>query len=110
MEAYAFVAESLQTACCREERCGLADDDGHVGAEELVDGVLTLAAERFGLLGTAVLRSWGLHASCDVGRVTCHLVQHGIFGKQPDDSYEDFAHGPEFSGRIRSLVTGRLDT
>lgn len=98
IEAYAFVAEAMQHIA----------SDGHVTADELVDGLLALAAERYGLLARTVLRSWGLRSSREVGLVTFHLVEHGVFGKLPDDRREDFDHGPDFHRRLRELVVARL--
>jgi uncharacterized repeat protein (TIGR04138 family) len=104
--AYAFVAESLRESSRQHE--GSCACSRHLSAGQLVDGLLELATERFGLLAPLVLRSWGLRSSDDVGRVTFHLVEHGVFGKQADDRPEDFAHGPDFARRVREVLLARL--
>lgn len=107
-EAYAFVGEGLRHAAQRLGREGKTGDDRHLRADELVQGVLELAAQRYGLLGRLLLRSWGLHRSEDIGAITFQLIEHGVFGKQPSDSQSDFADGPAFGHEIERLVRVRL--
>jgi len=108
VDAYVFVQEGLRHAA---EHAGKIKDTGkpqHLTALELVDGVLRLAADRYGLLAINVLRNWGLYRSEDVGAVTFQLIDCGIFGKRPSDRLEDFAHGPAFADRLEELTRVRL--
>ena len=75
---------------------------------ELVDGICDLAAERYGLLGGKVLAYWGPERSEDLGEVTFHLVEAGVFGKRPEDSIEDFAGGPRLSPAIETAAMRRI--
>lgn len=104
VEAYAFVGEGLHQTV-RAQRQGSGH---HLSAAELVEGVLDLAAQRYGLIGAEVLAGWGLRRSEDLGVVTYHLIEKGLFGKAPTDSIEDFAAGPVFTAAIEERVRQRI--
>jgi uncharacterized repeat protein (TIGR04138 family) len=106
--AFLFIGEGLRHAARRSGKDTASDDARHLSAAELVEGVLDLAADRFGLMADLVLRSWGLTRSEDIGRVTFLLIEHGIFSKQPTDRLDDFAGGPEFSAALRVRFQRRL--
>src|SRR5882672_11502912 len=96
VEAFTFVGASLKHAA---KLFGKEQADGaerHLSAQQLVEGALDLAVERYGLLAELVLRSWGVRDSEDVGAITFALIDHGIFSKHPGDRIEDFYAGPEF--------------
>src|SRR5919201_1314326 len=42
------------------------EDDGHVSARQLLDGVRDLARREFGLMARAVFRMWNIHRTDDV--------------------------------------------
>jgi len=107
VEAYAFVGEGLRHAS-KEHARRVSVSTEHLAAEELIAGVLDLAASRYGLLARMVLRSWGLRRSEDIGQITFHLIDCGIFGKQPSDRLEDFDNGPDFAEVIEDRVAARL--
>ena len=107
--AFLFIGEGLRHAARRSGKDAATSDEArHLSAGELVEGVLDLATDRFGLMADMVLRSWGLIRSEDVGRVTFLLIEHGIFSKQPNDRLDDFAGGPDFSAAIRARFQRRL--
>lgn len=83
-EAYRFVMESLEYTI---QRIG---ERRHVSARELLDGLCLYTRERFGLLATEVLESWGIRSSFDVGLAVFHLVEAGVLAKQESDSLDDF--------------------
>ena len=58
VEAYVFVGEGLHHAARRLGKHDEDSDDHHINAQELVLGILDLAAQRFGGLAYAVLQSW----------------------------------------------------
>lgn len=62
----------------------------HVSGEELCAGIRDLALERWGLMASTVLRTWGIQSTMDLGRMVFALVDNGILQKQPHDSIEDF--------------------
>lgn len=108
VEAFCFVSQGLRHAAklFRKERA--KGHERHLTAQQLVDGVIDLAAERYGLLAGLVLARWGLRCSEDVGNITFTLIENKVFAKQPSDRLEDFAGGPEFDGTLRSRVVERL--
>jgi len=108
VEAFAFVGQSLRhiAKSLGKDRAEAAADR-HLNASQLVDGVIDLAAERFGLLGDLVLRRWGIRSSDDVGTLTFVLIAHGVFSKQPGDRIEDFYGGPDLPVALRERVVAR---
>jgi uncharacterized repeat protein (TIGR04138 family) len=108
VEAYAFVGEGLRHASKHLGRDAAEGSDRHLDAPELVDGVLDLATARFGLLARQVLRSWGLRRSEDVGAITFHLIDDGIFGKRAEDSLDDFSDGVDFDTALLEKARTRV--
>jgi uncharacterized repeat protein (TIGR04138 family) len=106
-EGLAFVGEGLRHQVERVSQ-GDAARRRHLSAAELVDGVVDLAARRYGALADLVLAQWGLHSAADIGAVTFLLIEHGIFNRQDDDRPEDFTVLPALSGvlaaRIRAVA------
>ena len=108
VDAYVFVGEGLHHAA---RTLGRHDQEGagrHISAYELVEGILDLAAQRYGTLGTAVLGSWDIKRSEDIGQITFHLIEAGLFGKQPGDSLSDFDNGPQFREELLKLTKERI--
>lgn len=108
VEAYVFVGEGLHHAA---RSLGRHEEEGaarHISAHELVEGILDLAAQRYGTLGTAVLASWDIKRSEDIGQITFHLIEAGLFGKQPGDSLSDFDNGPQFREQLLKLTKDRI--
>jgi uncharacterized repeat protein (TIGR04138 family) len=83
--AYFFVLGALHSVIHSLEQ------PRHISGKELVEGVRSLALERFGPMARSVLEHWGIHATEDVGGVVFALVEQGILLKQDDDRPEDFA-------------------
>lgn len=109
VEAYAFIGEGMNHTTRRLGRHqAVSRQARHLTALELVDGICDLAAERYGLLGPLVLASWRLRRSEDVGAVTFHLVDAGVFGKRPEDRVEDFDGGPTLVDVIQERARERL--
>ena len=104
VEAYAFVGEGLRYAAKHFAKVDVEGDQRHLTAVELVEGVLRLAAERFGLMAEIVFHRWGIARSEDIGVITFHLIECGIFGKQPSDSLDDFNNGVDFGDTLRGYV------
>lgn len=82
--AYLLVGEVLQLLGSR------LSERRHLSARECADGVLELAAARFGVLGDAILECWGIHASEDIGAIVAALVDHGVVAMGREDRIEDF--------------------
>ena len=108
VEAYVFVGEGLHHST---RTLGIQDAEGagrHISAHQLVAGILELASMRFGCLANSVLRSWSLRCSEDIGEVTFHLIEEGLFGKQSGDTKEDFKNGPVFHELVESITRERM--
>lgn len=107
-EAYAFVSQSLRHAAKLHRKDRASGAERHLTANQLVEGAIDLAVERYGLLADLVLRSWGVRRSQDLGEITFALIEHGVFTKQPSDRIEDFYTGPDFVGAVEGRVTDRI--
>ena len=108
VDAYVFVGEGLHHAA---RRLGRHEEEGagrHISAHELVEGILDLAAQRYGILGSVVLGSWDIKRSEDIGQITFHLIEAGLFGKQPGDQLSDFDNGPVFRDQLHRLTKERI--
>jgi uncharacterized repeat protein (TIGR04138 family) len=109
VEAFGFVSQSLRHAAKLYGKHAAKGEQRHLTPEQLVEGALDLAVERYGLLADLVLRSWGLRTSEDLGSVTFALIEHGVFTKQPTDRLEDFLTGPDFTEVVRERVCDRIN-
>ena len=68
----------------------------HVGGADLCWGLRDLALNEWGLMASAVLRSWGITCTRDFGRMVFALVENGLLHKQPQDRIEDFDNVYDF--------------
>lgn len=107
VDACCFVSQGLRHAASRLPSPA-AGERRHLVASQLIEGVLDLAAERYGLLGEVLLRRWGIRSGEDVGHITFFLIEKGVFSKQPSDRLEDFYGGPDFATAIGERVAARL--
>ncbi len=110
VEAYAFVGEALRHAAQALGKQEAEGEERHITAQQLVEGVLGLAAQRYGLQAADVMRSWGLIKSEDVGTITYHLIECGIFGRQQSDDRRDFDNGPSFTAALEEALRRDLVT
>ncbi len=108
VEAFCFVSQGLRHAAKLHRQARKSAGSRHLNASQLVDGVIDLAAERFGLLAELVLRGWGVRSSEDVGSITFALIESKVFSKQPSDRIEDFYGGPDFTVALAERVHHRL--
>lgn len=83
-KAYGFVLSALHYVMD-----GL-ETPRHISGAELAEGVRDLAIREFGPMARTVLGFWGIHETCDVGRIVFALVETGILVKEDEDSLEDF--------------------
>ena len=89
-----FITEALTRAAVIHEKNSKKTGNRHLCAQQLLDGVVDLAAERWGTLADQVLRDLGIHTSDDIGGITFQLIADGVFAKQAEDRIEDFHGGP----------------
>jgi uncharacterized repeat protein (TIGR04138 family) len=108
-QAFGFIGEGLRHAAKLFGKDAPGCAERHLTAPQLVEGVLDLAVERYGMLSDLVLRSWGVKRSEDVGSITFLFIEHGIFSKQASDRLEDFAGGPAFGPELAVRARRRID-
>ncbi len=108
VEAYCFVSQSLRHAAKLFGKDKAGGPDRHLTAEQLIDGALDLAVDRFGLLAEMVLRHWGVKNSEDLGKITFALIDSKVFTKRQNDRIEDFHAGPDFGSALRERAATRL--
>jgi uncharacterized repeat protein (TIGR04138 family) len=83
--AYHFVFEALDHT--------LSNRGGgrrHVSGPEIMDGVRSLALERFGYLTRSVLHNWGVTMTDHFGDIVFNLIAVDLLQKTADDRLEDF--------------------
>jgi uncharacterized repeat protein (TIGR04138 family) len=91
-EAFWFVRDGVDHAVT-----SLSRSSRHVTAKELLDALRSLAVERYGSDAREQLRFWGVASCEDFGEIVFTLIDHGIFGKRPEDKKEDFSNGYDFA-------------
>jgi uncharacterized repeat protein (TIGR04138 family) len=90
-DAFFFVRDGVHRAVTSQSRTSR-----HVTAKELLGALRLLALERFGSSAREQLRSWGVTRCEDFGEIVFTLIEHGVFGKRPEDKKEDFSQGYDF--------------
>lgn len=90
LEAFLWVLQALEHTRRRLRR------EGHVSAQELLDGQRDLAIQKFGPMAFEVLSHWGLRSSADIGQVVFAMVEAGLLGKTDEDDLADFDTDTDF--------------
>lgn len=93
VDAYFFIQQGVHLAS--EQVHGPQPENAeagtrHVTGRQLCETLRNLAIQRWGLMASVVLRSWGLRSTRDIGRLVFAFVDAGIWQKTPTDSIEDF--------------------
>lgn len=106
-EAYAFVFEALSYA---QEKMGFGQErptdeeesdphpkskegrktERHMTGQQLCEAIRQYSLEQFGLMAKAVLNSWGVHNTGDIGNIVFNLIEIGQMRKTKQDSRADF--------------------
>ncbi|MBR4108680.1 MAG: hypothetical protein IKK45_08350 [Akkermansia sp.] len=105
-DAYYFLREALDNAALRY---GKTPQNPHLSAEELYFGFCSYALDEYGPLAEAIMESWGVDTSEDVGQMVYNLISIGIFGKQDSDRQSDF-HGLPDVGLLLDAPYASLPT
>jgi uncharacterized repeat protein (TIGR04138 family) len=121
LEGYLFVLDALEVAQRRKATsAGLpptaleeAPPAGtvppwNVAGRDLLDAVLDLGLDRFGLLAREVLLGWGLDRTEDVGAAVFNMVEGGILLRTPTDSPADYGGVFEMAGALDARFAARL--
>ena len=83
-EAYYFTLEALNTTV------GFLSVRRHLSGPELLQGIVSLARERFDADAMNILDGWGISATVDFGNIVEDLIEIGILSKTDDERLEDF--------------------
>jgi uncharacterized repeat protein (TIGR04138 family) len=96
-DAYHFVFRALDFVLeQRTSDTGELQEDGHVPAIQLLDGLKDYALELYGPLARLVLERWGVHRTEDFGEIVFGLVECRLLNKQDSDRKSDFCNGFSF--------------
>lgn len=87
--AYKFIL----TALSHTQQRIVPEAGRHVSGQQLLEGIKSLALEKFGPLGGMVFKVWGIQSTVDIGNIVFNLVEHGFMGKREDDTLDDFSDG-----------------
>ena len=83
-DAYVFLFEAL------EYTLNKIGKRRHVTGRELLEGIVELLRERYGLLALELCRRWGIRRTIDFGNMVFNLVDNGLMRKTEEDSISDF--------------------
>ncbi len=107
-DAYVFVFESLNYA---HEQLGLGQEhseeedatkaeprrsaarkkaERHLTGQQLCEAIRQYAQDQYGLMAKAVLASWGVCSTSDIGNIVFNLIEIGQMRKTKQDRREDF--------------------
>ena len=90
MEAYTFVFAALHFTVKKLNR------SGHVGGEELLEGIKEYATSQFGRMAAIVFEHWGVKVTEDFGNIVFNMVNNGLLGKTDKDKIDDFKNRYDF--------------
>jgi uncharacterized repeat protein (TIGR04138 family) len=68
----------------------------HMTGQQLCEAIRQYALEQFGLMAKAVLNSWGVHNTGDIGNIVFNLIEIGQMRKTKQDTREDFENVFDF--------------
>lgn len=82
----------------------------HVTGRELCLGIRDLLWRQYGMMSLAIVRSWGLRTSADIGAIVFHMVDSGDLDATKADSPADFQDVLTFDDTLRSGYQFDLDS
>ena len=108
-DAYLFLRDALDFTV-REMRKQWDTEERHVSGPELLDGFRRLAINQFGPMVPTVLNEWGIRCTDDIGDMVFNLIEIGAFGKNDDDSKQDFVAVYDFDDAFVKPFRPQKDT
>lgn len=100
-EAYLFVVAALGYTVRSLPESRLDDPQArHLSGQELVRGLIRFARIQFGPMAATVFREWRVTSTEDVGRIVFDLVEADHLSARPEDTIEDFLHGPDLLSEL----------
>ncbi len=94
-DAYHFLRETLEYTVKRLQK-KRGDSSRHVNAEQLLDGWRQYSIRQFGPMVPTVMDAWSITSCHDIGVMVFRLIDAGLFGRNQEDSLEDFGKGYDF--------------
>jgi uncharacterized repeat protein (TIGR04138 family) len=82
--AYPFILAALEAT---RQQTGKTK---HVTGQELCEGFKTLAINEYGIMAKAVLESWGIISTDDIGEIVFNLIEAEMLSKTEEDTKKDF--------------------
>lgn len=88
-DGYEFLRDALGRAI-KSNRSDELEEHRHVTGVELLESIVEMASEEFGIMAVTILDSWGIRDGEDIGKMVFNLIDAGAFGRSEEDSPADF--------------------
>ncbi|MGC8797661.1 MAG: Minf_1886 family protein [candidate division WOR-3 bacterium] len=85
LDAYLLINDGLQLAYQQTGR------NLNITARELLAAIRQIVVDRYGLLASVVLKSWGISSGADIGQLVANLVNAGLLRIETINPQENFA-------------------
>ena len=91
-DAYHFLREALDYTQARHRRVRRPgrDEEAHVSAAELLEGIRAFAIHQYGPMAKFLFQEWGVFTCEDFGEIVFNMIRCGILRKTEEDRLEDF--------------------
>jgi len=90
-EAYDFVLQALSFIQHEMKKRGaLSEDSKHVTGQQLSEACRDMALQEYGMMAGAVLTSWNIKKTDDIGEMVKNLINIDLMVKTETDRQEDF--------------------
>ena len=103
LEAYGFVLSGLNFYYAK------TGEKRHFTGQELAKGFIDFAHKQFGPLAYDVLKSWGIHATNDLGYIVYNLIDIRLISKNKNDALEDFFNVFDIKDYLKKKDSYRID-
>lgn len=112
-QAYLFAFDALnytlrvKMALTPEQLTELDEEQRHISARQLLEGMRDYAVDQFGYLARQVWESWGIYTTADWGNIIYNLIQAELMRASKNDSISDFTGVFEFDEAFDQAWTWR---
>ncbi len=89
-DAYYFLRDALDATIKGLPHSG-DKSSMHVNPQTLCMGFRDFAKSLYGPMVPAIMESWGVTSTADIGQIVFNLIESGAFSKGDTDRQEDFA-------------------
>ena len=88
-DAYYFVNEGVHFASDFYDKPEFGQER-HLSAPELLEAIRNFTLSDFGAMSFAVLKSWGIHTTLDIGHIVFNLIDAKVLHASKKDKLGDF--------------------